>query len=296
MTTQTTMRPVNDETPDDDHLQLDEGQLEELDPAWNLQERHAAIMRALAKVGVGVTGKNRFKRPALSIEDVDLLLERLMGRYGVVSDYQYASPSEGAPAVRAVELKTRDEDGAYERWEVWVESIIRDSRPADQREEERRLLFDVGSNPSAAISFALKRHKRELYHLGAVKEGNSDESGGRSGRRPNRAELERTPCPRCGNVGGLGWSSRKEQFYCAKDKGGCGADLPSLEPPAAATNGAAPAGASPDLSCGKCGVKGAVHRLANAPAGGKVAFCKRDEGGCGAYLTEEQIVSTAATS
>lgn len=228
------------DAPEDDQLQLDESVLETLDPAWNLQQRHAAIMRALAKVGgVATTGKNRFKRPALSIEDVDLLLERLMGRYGVVSDFEWVMDGTYP---KMVQLQTRDEDGAYERWEVAIVSIIRDDRAPDVREEERRLLFDVGSNPSAAVSFALKRHKRELYHLGAVKEGNSDESGWRD--RPSRSDLAASACPQCGNIGALGYSSKKNSYYCAKNKGGCGADLPSLEPTASAS--ASPNGGTTD--------------------------------------------------
>jgi hypothetical protein len=210
-----------DELPD-----LDEQDLEAFDPDWNLQERHAAIMRSLAKLGVSVSGQNRFKRPALSIEDVDLILERLMGRYGVVSDYEVVVDDRFP---RVVELKTREEEGVYERWEVAVTSIVRDTRPENRREVELRTLWDVGSNPSAAISFALKRHKRELYHLGAVKEGVSDEGRGGTGyRAPARRELERTACPLCGFVGALGWSSKKNAYFCAQAKGGCGEEMGDL--------------------------------------------------------------------
>ncbi len=212
----------------DDELLLEESALEAFDPAWNLQERHAAIMRSLARLGVSVTGSNRFRRPALSIEDVDVLLERLMGRYGVISDYEVVT-SEGWP--RLVELKTREEEGVYERWELQVISVIRDTRPSGEREEERRTLFDVGSNPSAAISFALKRHKRELYHLGAVKEGVSDEGRERPGRGRSRRDLEAVACPLCGVVGALGWSERKQAYFCAAAKGGCGEDMADLANP-----------------------------------------------------------------
>jgi len=218
-------------TEDDDDLRLDEDALEPFDPTWNLQERHAVIMRSLAKVGVPISGQNRFRRPALSIEDVDVLLERLMGRYGVVSDYEVVLDG-GWP--KLVSLDKSQEEGVYERWEIAVWSVIRDTRAVEERECERRLLYDVGSNPSAAISFALKRHKRELYHLGAIKEGVSDEPTQR-GERRTRRDLSGLSCPLCGNVGALGWSQRKGVYYCEAGKGGCGEEFPDLE-----TGGAKP--------------------------------------------------------
>lgn len=65
---------------------------------------------------------------------------------------------------------------------------------------------------------------------------------------------------------------------------------PATRPPATPATGNMASGET----CPKCGVKSSVVPIPNAPPGGKVAICKRDNGGCGALLTAEEMAGQTA--
>ena len=191
----------------------------------NLYQKLAAIAD---EVSVKATGRTAQGQQTISIKDTEDAIGELTAKHGVVTGYRW----NARPEVVA-------QEGRLSIWLCDITAwLVNADDPSDIREAQ---LFDVGSSPSAAVSFALKRYYRALFHLAAEEDETRAVGGGRE-RRQSSAPAD-------------------------------------TKPPTSGVE-----------ACGKCGVVGAIHRLANAPPGSKVAFCKRDDGGCGAYLTEDQVV------
>ena len=112
----------------------------------NLYQKLAAIA---GEVGtVKATGKTQYGDPAISIADVEDALRSLFAKHGVVSFYDWnEAPITIDKGLLQVDLKL---------------SLINADDPTNWREFR---LIDWGSTPSAAVSFALKRFFRALFHL-----------------------------------------------------------------------------------------------------------------------------------
>lgn len=203
--------------------------------APTLRERIAAIT---GEVKVDATGKTERGQRTISIGDVDAALGPLMAKHGVVSDYEFIDE----PVV-AYEMPTRNE-GTLRMWKVHIRGIVAraDCRneiaeAADKESDPpiARELWDIGSSPSGAVSFALKRWLRALFKLAEDDDQVDSE---------NQARAQANAGPQ---------NDSRADFFC-----------------------------------GKCGTFGHIRRL-KAPQGDKIAFCAKGDGGCGAYLTKEQV-------
>lgn len=113
--------------------------------APTLHQRLAAIQADIAPIEP--TGQNEYKKPALSIGDVEEALRPLFAEHGVLTRWRRKELERIEPRLwRAVLIcrmtNTDDhEDRFEEEWE------------------------DVGSNPSAAYSFTRKGYYKAVFHL-----------------------------------------------------------------------------------------------------------------------------------
>lgn len=122
----------------------------------NLHQRIAAITAA---VQVKATGKTAHGQQTISITDVEDALGELTAMHGVVTDYRWNE----APTVIGNE-------GKMSLWLAHITaSLVNADTPTDHIEAE---LYDVGTSPSAAVSFALKRYYRALFHLATEEDEN----------------------------------------------------------------------------------------------------------------------------
>ena len=101
---------------------------------------------------IKATGKTAYNQKALSIEDVEDALGDLFAKHGVVTGYHFNSKPEVA-----------GNEGRSTLWLVDLTIWLRNAdAPTDLQEDA---LFDVGTSPSAAVSFALKRYYKAMFHL-----------------------------------------------------------------------------------------------------------------------------------
>lgn len=122
-----------------------------------LRQRIAAIT---GEIKIAATGKTERGQRTISIGDVDAALGPLMAKHGVISHYRFLSE----PTV-AYELPTRNE-GTLRMWKVHIEGVISSVvHDGDHPEHISSELWDIGSSPSGAVSFALKRWLRALFKL-----------------------------------------------------------------------------------------------------------------------------------
>lgn len=111
----------------------------------NLYQRLAAIT---AEVAVKATGKTAFGPTAtISITDAERALGDLTAKHGVVTGYRWNAKPEQQGSLWLADLT------------VWM---VNADDPDDEREET---VYDVGNSPSAAVSYAIKRYYRALFHL-----------------------------------------------------------------------------------------------------------------------------------
>jgi hypothetical protein len=119
----------------------------------NLYQRLAAIAGEVAPIKA--TGKTAQGQPALSIVDVEDALRSLFIKHGIVSGYHWNS--------LPIPIERTGRSGNYTEWQadltLW---LMNPDDPKDTREDR---VCDIGSSPSAAVSFALKRYWRALFHL-----------------------------------------------------------------------------------------------------------------------------------
>jgi hypothetical protein len=107
------------------------------------------------EVQVEITGTfsigQNTRRPALSIGDVDKALGPKFAEHGVVSDYTFS----GQP------ILVESSQG-----KLWMVSLLITLRNVDDEKDTiQATVYDIGSNISAAVSFALKRYYRALFKL-----------------------------------------------------------------------------------------------------------------------------------
>lgn len=134
----------------------------------NLYQKLAAIGQEVG--AIRVTGKTQHGQPAMSIQDVEEALGGLFVKHGIVSGYSWNAP----PSLMADPKQT-----------LWLADLTIWIRNADNLEEHREdRTCDVGSSPSAAVSFSLKRYFRALFHLA----DEDDET--RSTNRPRERKVE----------------------------------------------------------------------------------------------------------
>lgn len=179
-----------------------------------LGQRIAAVAGEAAQEQIKATGKTEFGGRALSIADVDELLGPLMAKHGVISDYEFRR----TPRV-LYEQPTRNE-GILRIWRVDIDGIIWD---AASGEERRRRLHDIGSSPSGAVSFALKRWHRALFKI--VEDDDQVEGQQASQQKAKRLDWKTLKCPLCGHVGAVVERRDKTSWWCVPDKGGCNGSI-----------------------------------------------------------------------
>ena len=130
----------------------------EPDPPRNLAERILAVTR---DVKVTVTGKTAQGQETMSIADVDSALGDACAAHGVLTgDYTFNEIPVLLPDTRPA---------------LWQADITNRTSNAANPEEFRDVrLIDVGTSPSAAVSFALKRYYRALFHLSREEDRESE--------------------------------------------------------------------------------------------------------------------------
>lgn len=103
--------------------------------------------------GVEPTGRTAQGVPTMSIKDVEGALRFLFARHNVVSGFEWIFP----PSV------AQEYDRGGRLWQghikVW---FLNPDKPEERLEIP---VYEHGSNPSAVVSFALKRVYRALFHL-----------------------------------------------------------------------------------------------------------------------------------
>jgi ribosomal protein S27AE len=195
----------------------------------NLYQRLTAIT---AEVQVKATGRTAQGRSTISIADTEDAIGDLMAEHGVVAGFRW----NAKPEVVGQEGKVS----------IWMADItawmVNADDPRDQREEP---LFDVGTSPSAAVSFALKRYYRALFHLATEEdESRSVGHGDRpppagagappaSDARGPRVDWKTITCPRCGRAGFVAQRRDKTGWFCSESKGGCGQQITNQQADAA---------------------------------------------------------------
>lgn len=115
-----------------------------------VEQRLGEIQKAVDHIKA--TGKTAQGRPTLSITDIEDALGDLFAVHGVLTPYTYTVD----PIIHWPESKMP----------LWQVDITLRMISADSKNDyiECRLI-DVGGSPSAAVSFALKRFYRALFHL-----------------------------------------------------------------------------------------------------------------------------------
>ena len=137
----------------------------------NLYQRLASVT---AGVKVRATGRTAQGQRTISIKDAEDALGDLMAEHGVVSGYHW----NARPEVVGQEGKVS----------TWLADITVWMVNADDREDRLEdHLYDVGSSPSAAVSFALKRYYRAVFHLADESDENRSVSGGRDEQTQSRS-------------------------------------------------------------------------------------------------------------
>jgi hypothetical protein len=117
----------------------------------NLTQR---VVEAKKLINVAITGQNQYKKPAISIEDVE---EAILGPMTEVGIATYWSCKE---------IQSINNSLWQGTWQVRLEN-------ADNREDcYVGEMIDIGSTPAAAFSFARKAFYKSLFHLtGGNEEG-----------------------------------------------------------------------------------------------------------------------------
>ena len=149
--------------------------------ARNLYQRLADVGR---EVAIKVTGKTAQGTATMSITDVERGLGDLLSEHGVVTGYGFNEPpvylADTKPALWQADIT------------IWLSNA---DDPADCRQDRA---IDVGTSPSAAVSFALKRYYRALFHL--ADEGDEKREVGQR-REPAAAQTrQRAPEPKAPEV------------------------------------------------------------------------------------------------
>jgi hypothetical protein len=180
----------------------------------NLYQRLLAVQAGIESVKV--TGKTQQGKPVSSIDDVEEALGDLFLSAGVFTTYTWNEPAQI--------VLSQGEEGKNKVWSGDITYIYVNADDPEERLEVRT--FDVGSNPSAAVSAAIKRLQRGTFHLMSDGEGNDNYVA--SGSAPattyqSSSSGDRPKCPSCGSDI---WESRygddPKDWYCNKNKGGCG--------------------------------------------------------------------------
>jgi hypothetical protein len=148
----------------------------------NLYQR---LARIAADVGrIKATGKTQQNQPTLSIVDVEDALRERIAAHGVVTGYHWNTP----PTIVG---EIKGEKGTVTLWQadltVW---FVNADSPADMREDR---VFDIGTSPSAAVSFALKRLYRALFHLADTEDETRSARVQPPVRKPTEAPAPKPP-------------------------------------------------------------------------------------------------------
>lgn len=141
------------------------------DTTRNLYQRLAAITGAVGSIRA--TGRTAQQQPTISIADVEDALRGLLAEHGVVTGYRWNTLPTIVHAGEKVTTWQAD-------LTVW---LVNADKPDDAREDR---ITDIGTSPSAAVSFALKRYYRALFHLADESDEGADvraSSAARTGRR-----------------------------------------------------------------------------------------------------------------
>lgn len=119
---------------------------------------HERLVRVAAEIQVKREGKNAQGRATFSIEDIEKGIDELFVNHGILSDYSFNEP----PTLY-------EQFGVSFRAAMWGVNIhhriYNAENPSDRIEAD---LFDVGSSPSAAVSYALKRYFKAMFHVAEV--------------------------------------------------------------------------------------------------------------------------------
>lgn len=136
----------------------------------NLYQR---LNKVAAEVAVRATGKTAQGQRTMSISDVEEALSDLLSSHGVVTGYSFNSKPEIVSQVGNSSLWLAD-------LTVWM---VNADDPEDKRTD---IAFDVGTSPSAAVSFALKRFYRALFHLADEEDEKRSTPGSHGGQQAPR--------------------------------------------------------------------------------------------------------------
>lgn len=195
----------------------------------NLYQRLLQVQAGVESVKV--TGKTPQGKPVISIDDVEEAFGDLLLSAGVFTTYFWNGPGE----IWVMPGK----DGDYRLWSADITYVFINVDAPEERLEVRS--WDIGSNPSAGVSAAIKRLLRGSFHLQSDGEGNDNWAGNSQASAPAEQQARPThgdiACPSCG--GKIFESKYPENWkegdppkdwYCNKNKGGCGWKGPKPRP------------------------------------------------------------------
>lgn len=143
----------------------------------NLHQRIQAVQGEIGRVPA--TGKNQFKSPAVSIEDVENELRPHLARYGIITRWTFEE--NGLQALS---------DGKLWMVRLLIEVVNADD-PTDSWTDR---WYDIGTTPLAATSFAVKGYYKRLFHIASAE----DESGPRAQATGRRDEQRPPSSPQAG--------------------------------------------------------------------------------------------------
>jgi hypothetical protein len=132
----------------------------------NLYQRMLAVMGEIGSLRP--TGGDQFRNPAISIEDVENALREALVKHRLVT------LSDALPG----SLERYEEETKNGKQTLWAQTVLVTFINPDKPEERETVhSIDIGGNPSAAVSFALKRCYKAHFHI-----GEAEDEGGQTGR------------------------------------------------------------------------------------------------------------------
>lgn len=132
----------------------------------NLYQRMLAVMEEIGTLKP--TGGDQFRNPAISIEDVENALRVALVKHRLVT------LSDALPG----SLERYEEETKSGKQTLWGQTVLVTFINPDKPEEREAVhSIDIGGNPSAAVSFALKRCYKAHFHI-----GETEDEGGHTGR------------------------------------------------------------------------------------------------------------------
>lgn len=147
----------------------------------SLHERLLECERQIVIKKTGKTAPNAGSQKTFSIQDVENAIDDLFVKNGILSDYTAIGP----PTLY-------EPFGVSAKFAMWGQGIKIRIWNADQPTESIEAdSYDVGNSPSAAVSYALKRYYKALFHIADEKD--ERRNAGEDAPEPTRPAPRQVP-------------------------------------------------------------------------------------------------------